>query len=185
MSGKPSYLGLLNAIAVGEARGYQLLSAWGDNTKNRELAAVLNLVAIRENEHARVFEKRLSELGFTVREAPSEKFDADLEYANSDASDDEKFRRVLGFESETNDERPDPLRNLFTNESIDPQTGALLGRFIAEEYDSGRRLRDAWENFSPDSGKEVCDNDELLLQEIAERLDRLTTTIEEFKAARK
>ena len=27
MCDKPSYLGLLNAIAVGEARGYQLLSA--------------------------------------------------------------------------------------------------------------------------------------------------------------
>ena len=47
MSGKPSYLGLLNAIAVGENRGYQLLSTWAGCARDAELANVLNAIALR------------------------------------------------------------------------------------------------------------------------------------------
>ncbi len=181
MSARPSYLGLLNAITVGEARGYQLLSAWAQKTDNRGLAEVLNLVAIRENEHAGAFAKRLCELGYAVRKAPNQKFDTHLAYVNSDASDEEKFAKVLGLGGEADDKRPDARLNLFADESIDPQTGALLGRFIAEERDSKRRLNDARKN----AHKELTrNNDDLLLQEIAERLNRLTTTIEELEAVR-
>jgi len=186
MSAKPTYLGLLNAITVGEARGYRLLSAWAGKTNNRGLATVLNFVAIRENEHAAAFEKRLCELGYTVRKTASEKFDAHLEYVNSDVSDSDKFAKVLGLEGELasseDTSRPDPFANLFADESIDPQTGALLGRYIAEERDSGRRLTDACNKLHVASDNNQ--DDELLLQGIAERLDRLTATIEKFKAAR-
>ena len=68
MADKPSYLGLLNAIAVGEARGQALLEAWADTSANSALAEVLGFVAIREREHAAAFTKRLCELGFSVRE---------------------------------------------------------------------------------------------------------------------
>jgi len=40
-----------------------------------------------------------------------------------------------------NEERKDPFTSFFNDTSIDPQTGELLGRYIAEERDSGRRLK--------------------------------------------
>ncbi len=37
MSDKPSYLGLLNAIAVNEARAHQYLQVWIDTTTDPEV----------------------------------------------------------------------------------------------------------------------------------------------------
>lgn len=180
MSDKPSYLGLLNSIAVGEARGYKLLSAWGKRTQNPDLAEVLNFVAIREQEHAATFTKRLCELGFEVRQKSSEQFAKRLALAKSDSDDRKKFKKILGYGRDTKDRTDeDPLGRLFDDKSIDPQTGALLGRFIAEERDSGNRLKAACEQLGSPQ------RDDILLHEIAERLDRLSCTLEELKSARR
>ena len=128
MNDKPSCLGLLNAIAVGESRGYELLSEWGKRAQSPKLTQVLNLVAIREHEHA------------------AARFDEHL--AKSD-------------------------------ESIDPQTGALLGRFIAEERDSGKRLRSAYQQLDGPQSEDA------VLKQIVERLDRLSGTLEELKTLRR
>jgi len=178
MSDKPSYLGLLNAIAVGESRGHQLLSEWGKQVRNPELAKVLNMVAIREHEHAATFTKRLCELGFEVREKSNDRFTEHLALARSDADDRHKFEVILGYGRSASETREDPLTSLFDDESIDPQTGALLGRFIAEERDSGRRLRAAYEQLDRPA------NDDAVLRDIAQRLDRLTSTLEELKTLR-
>ena len=63
MSDKPSYLGLLNAIAVNEARAHQYLQVWIDKTTDPEVEAVLRTVAWREGEHGMSFAKRVNELG--------------------------------------------------------------------------------------------------------------------------
>ena len=55
MSEKPSYLGLLNAIAVGERGGEELFEAWAAASPNDDVRAVLTTVALREGEHARQF----------------------------------------------------------------------------------------------------------------------------------
>jgi len=60
--GKPSYIGLLNSIAVNEAKGQVLLQTWADHTDDERLRATLEFVAIREGEHAWAFTKRLCEL---------------------------------------------------------------------------------------------------------------------------
>lgn len=145
MGAKPSYLGLLNAIAVGEARGERLLECWADSTSDQRLAADLRFVASREREHAAAFAKRLCELGFDVIERPDPKFDRRLRLAaNRGKSDLKKFRKLLGYGK--NEGVPDDgLGELLRDPNIDPRTGALLGRFIAEERDSGRRLRAAWQ----------------------------------------
>jgi rubrerythrin len=176
MSDKPSYLGLLNAIAVGEARGYALLDAWAKTTSDESLAGVLRTVAIRENEHAAAFTKRLCELGYGVREAARGDFDRKLEKARSRASDREKFESILGYGR--GEQTTDPLADLFKDKSIDIQTGELLGRFIAEERDSERRLRQAY-------AKLERGPDDDALAEIHARLERLTATIEELKALRR
>jgi hypothetical protein len=50
MSDKPSYLGLLNAIAVAEGRAHTYLTAWADTTKSDDVRAVLRRIAAREGE---------------------------------------------------------------------------------------------------------------------------------------
>ena len=178
MSQKPTYLGLLNAIAVGEARGYALLSAWKNATGDASLAEVLNVVAIREQEHSAAFTKRLCELGFQVREKPSDRFEENLKLAASDAPDVEKFQHILGYQPDDSEPKDDPLADLFSDRSIDPQTGALLGRFVAEERDSERRLRGALASICRDAPADP------VLQDIATRLDRLSATLEDLKKLR-
>ena len=179
MADKPSYLGLLNAIAVGEGRAYTLLDAWAKATPDAAVAAVLNLVAIREREHAAAFTKRLCELGFGIKVAPRGDFDVKLEFVRSDAGDRDKFESVLGYGKT---ERPDdPLAAVFSDQSIDVQTGELLGRYIAEERDSERRLRECYSSL----GKEKETPADQALAEICARLERLTASIEELKSLRR
>lgn len=177
-SAKPTYLGLLNAIAVGESRGGELLSAWARATPQADVRAVLEVVAIREREHGAAFAKPLCELGFSVREKPNERFGQDLACASSTRSDRDKFEHILRYH-----EAPptDVLTTLFRDETIDPETDTLLGRFIAEERDSERRLRACY--------KVVCasqpaadEADDALLRGLTERLDRLTSTLAEIRA---
>ncbi|MEE2783348.1 MAG: hypothetical protein VYE04_08305, partial [Pseudomonadota bacterium] len=63
MAKKPSYIGLLNAVANGERGGYELFKAWSASTQDEQLKPTLDMVAIREMEHSWAFEKRLNELG--------------------------------------------------------------------------------------------------------------------------
>lgn len=186
MSDKPSYLGLLNAIAVGEWRGHALLCAWRDSTSDADLAAALDMVAIREQEHAAAFTKRLCELGFGLKQSPSGDFEETLAVARSATSDAEKFRRVLGYGATNEAGKPDPLERLFEDRTIDPQTGALLGRFIAEERDSERCLRAAWARLAPAEQPGTRGEDEAtVLADIAARIDRLAGTLEELKKLRR
>ena len=67
MSDKPSYLGLLNAIAVAEARAHEYLTAWAECTPSADVRGVLLTVAAREGEHGMSFAKRINELGYEVR----------------------------------------------------------------------------------------------------------------------
>jgi len=190
-SDTPSYLGLLNAIAVGEARGRQLLEAWAQTTRATDLKQLLALVAIRAQEHAASFTKRLCELGYAVHASPAGDLDKRLEIMRSDASDRAKFDCLFDFgkrrlaagetsrgaagESDRGDS--DMLSTIFQDKSIDIETGALLGRFIAEERDSERRLRACYAELRETPADDT-------LNEICARLERLTRTIEELKAIR-
>jgi len=135
---KPSYLGLLNAIALGEGRAHQYLSCWAAKTPDADVKKVIATVAIREGEHSHAFTKRLCELGFGVQDRPDPQFEKNMAIANADCSDLEKFE-ALGFGGEGRGR--DPFKGVFDDESIDIKTGELLGRYIAEERDSGRMLR--------------------------------------------
>ena len=137
MSDKPSYLGLLNAIAVGEGRAHTYLRAWAEKTDDPEVRRVIETVAIREGEHALAFEKRICELGYSLRRSEDENLEKNLALVTSDRSDLEKFEKLgLGREGGS-----DPFGKIFEDTTIDVQTGELLGRYIAEERDSGRLFR--------------------------------------------
>lgn len=140
---KPSYLGLLNAIAVGETAAEPLFMAWAERTKDPELASALRFVGMREGEHGKAFAKRMLELGYEVRQPPEGAADLDrLKIASSRRGDLKKFE-ALGFGEGQRDS--DVFDTMFADKTIDPITGGLLGRYIAEERDSVRLLTEQHE----------------------------------------
>ncbi len=143
MSDRPSYLGLLNAIALNETRAYEYLQVWIDVTPDPEVKRVLRAVAAREGEHGMTFAKRINELGFEVREHDDQGLEERIPIAGStEISDVEKFERfglhelakILCY-----------FDDVFKDHSIDIHTGELLGRYIAEEHDSCRLLRSCYD----------------------------------------
>ena len=144
MSDKPSYLGLLNAIAVAESDAYEYLQAWIAVTPSAEVATVLRAVAAREGEHGMAFAKRIDELGYQVRRKDEPGRAKRLEIAGSECSDLEKMK-ALGLNRLDTGDKPDIFDGFFADHSIDIRTGELLGRYIAEERDSARLLRACYE----------------------------------------
>jgi len=139
---KPAYLGLLNAISLAESHAGQYLEAWANVTPDEDLACTLRLVAARERSHGEVFCRRIAELGFSLKPkrdpADGERL---AKYADPRVSDLEK----VGPEREREDR--DPFREIkakMADGEYDPMTCNLLGWYIAEEADSGRRLREAY-----------------------------------------
>jgi len=139
-SGTPSYLGLLNAIAVAETEAERYLLGWANVSPNPDVAEALRFVAMREGEHGKAFAKRMLELGHEVRWPAATRSDALFAMACSSMSDLEKFK---AFGVGRKPGGPDVFDRMFENKDLDPITGGLLGRYIAEERDSGRILRAA------------------------------------------
>jgi rubrerythrin len=143
MSDKPSYLSLLNAIALNETRAYEYLEAWIATTPDPDVKDVLRTVAAREGEHGMSFAKRLNELGFEVREKDDQGLEERIGVARSTAlSDREKIERFGLHELEN---VLCYFDDVFKDHSIDIRTGELLGRYIAEEFDSCRLLRSCYD----------------------------------------
>jgi hypothetical protein len=163
MSDKPSYLGLLNAIALGESRAHQYLTAWIDVTRNPDVRAVLCTVAAREGEHGMTFAKRINELGYSVREKEDPDFPKRMAVAASTKRSDLDKMEKLGFDRLDTGDRPDIFDGFFKDHSIDIRTGELLGRYIAEERDSARQLRCCYLALrdASDGGQDAVETDQI------------------------
>jgi hypothetical protein len=139
---KPAYLGLLNAISLAESHAGQYLEAWADVTPDDDLACTLRLVAARERSHGEVFCRRIAELGYTLRQkrdpADGERL---AKFADPRVSDLEKVGPER--DGEARDVFRD-IRQKMADGEYDPMTCNLLQWYIAEEEDSGRRLREAY-----------------------------------------
>ena len=148
---KPRYLGLLNAISLGETHAGIYLRAWADATSDDDLACTLRLVAARESSHGDVFCRRLCELGYDLRP----KVDAGAaeriaRYANPKISDLEKIGRSR------NEVDKDPFGEIeqkMKEGFYDPLTCNLLGWYICEERDSLKRLREAYARVRAKAGE--------------------------------
>jgi rubrerythrin len=139
MPEKPSYLGLLNAVANAETRAHFYLTAWAEVTPDPDVRAVLVRVAAREGEHGMAFAKRINELGFELKPTEDPNFESRLELAKSrDKTDLEKLEAIGLLDFCPAEGEPDVFDNFFRDHSIDIQTGELLGRYIAEERDTLR-----------------------------------------------
>jgi hypothetical protein len=177
---KPTYLGLLNAIAVGEGRAEEYLNCWADVTPSDDVRQVLRTIALREGEHAKAFAKRICELGYELRVGDAGEADerAMTVAASTTLSDREKFEALkLGQEP---GDGPDVFARMFDNRDIDIQTGALLGRYIAEERDSGRRFRDCY--------RQLCNGERDAtvgdaIGELTARLDRIEAAVDRISSA--
>lgn len=140
MSDTPTYLPVLNAAAVNEAANATLFTAWAAHTRDAAATAMLHTVALREADHAVAFARRIDELGFTVVERDESRLAEQLVIANDDTiGDREKFER-LGYGAP----RKDIFGGLFADVTIDIETATLLGRYIATERDSARRIDAAY-----------------------------------------
>ena len=151
-SNKPSYLGLLNAIAIAEGRAQTYLCAWAERTPSADVRRVLLTVAAREGEHAASFAKRINELGYEVRRKEADELDKAMAIVTSDRSDLEKMKALKLHRLDTGD-KPDIFDDFFKDHSIDIRTGELLGRYIAEERDTARLLRACYEELKLHAGE--------------------------------
>jgi hypothetical protein len=140
---KPSYLGLLNSISLGESRAGVYLKAWADVTPDADLACALRLVAARETSHGDVFCRRIQELGFDVLQKPDPESAKRLaRFASPDVSDLEKVG------PKRQDGGPDffgGIEQQMEDGIFDPLTCQLLSWYIAEERDSGKILEAAYD----------------------------------------
>ena len=182
MSDKPSYLGLLNAIANAEADAHTYLRVWAEKTPSDDVRCVLLKVAAREGEHAMSFARRINELGYELRRKDNERRDKAIEIVTSDCSDLEKMRALKLHKIDRGD-KPDIFDDFFKDHTIDIATGELLGRYIAEERDTGRLLRSCYEQL-----KEASVDIDLMpagdrLASLEREVDALTTAVTELAHA--
>jgi hypothetical protein len=182
MSEKPSYLGLLNAIAIAESNAHEYLQAWIGVTPSVEVCAVLRTVAAREGEHGMAFAKRINELGFQLREKDDPERAKRLEIAGADCSDLEKMK-ALGLHRLDSGDRPDIFDGFFKDHSIDIRTGELLGRYIAEERDSARLLRGCYEQLkkAAKAGEPSASSSADRLAVLEEKIDTVCRAVEELR----
>ena len=136
-SSKPTFLGLLNALAVGETAAEPLLLMWAETTKDKRLAKTLRFVAMREGEHGKAFAKRMLELGYEVR-WPDHSDRAKKSLATAASTSKTDLQKFRSFKLGKPSPKIDVFDNMFNDKTIDPITGGLLGRYIAEERDSTR-----------------------------------------------
>jgi hypothetical protein len=141
---KPKYLGFLNTISNAESAAGVYLEAWADVTPNPDLACTLRLVAARERSHGDVFCRRIAELGFSLRKKVDPKGAEQLaKLSNPHISDLEKIG-----DRDSGDGDGDffgDVRRRIAEGEFDPMTANLMTWYIAEEIDSGRRLREAYD----------------------------------------
>jgi hypothetical protein len=179
MSEKPSYLGLLNGIAVAESRAHCYINAWMDVTPNPDVKAVLAKVTLREGEHGLSFAKRINELGYSVREREDPRFADQLAFAGSDRPDIEKMRK-LGFDRLESDVLP-VFDNVFSDHTVDIRTGELLGRYIAEEFDTARLLRACYQQLkAAEAGGAQAGADRI--DALAEQVGALCEAVDELRS---
>ncbi|MEA3055338.1 MAG: hypothetical protein QOD30_770 [Actinomycetota bacterium] len=152
MSDKPTFLGLLNSVSLAESAAHCYLEEWIAVTDHDGVRDTLQKVSVREGEHGKAFAKRINELGYNLKPKDDPGQAKRMEIACSDMSDLEKME-AFGLGRLDSGDKPDVFDKFFADKTIDPTTGALLGRYIAEERDSGRLLKACYEQLCAEAGR--------------------------------
>src|SRR3954471_8965922 len=183
MTERPTYLPMLEAIANAERQGHEYYRAWYEHATDPDLKETMRVVANRELEHSLAFTKRLDELGFECQPAEILDFGKQIEIVMSDCSDYEKLQalELTDLAARILDPEKDPFRRLFNDLTIDVQTGALLGRYIAEERDSARMLAACATAMVAKYGSADPGDDVDRLGLLEEKLDALCAAVEQLQ----
>ena len=144
MSEKPSYLGLLNAVSVAETDAGQYLAAWAAVTPSKDVRAVINTIALRETEHGLAFAKRIDELGYRSSPRRTRRTPSGWPSPARPRCRTRRSSRPSGSAGARRTARRDVFDTFFENKDLDPVTGGLLGRYVAEERDSGRKFAECY-----------------------------------------
>jgi len=186
MSERPTYLPMLEAIANAERQGHEYYQAWYEHATDPELKETMRVVANRELEHSLAFRKRIDELGFECQPAEILDFTKQTAIVTSDCSDWEKLQalELTDLADKVADPKNDPFGKLFRDLTIDVQTGALLGRYIAEERDSARMLAACASAMVAKYGSADDGDDGSIdrLVVLEEKLDALCAAVEQLQA---
>ena len=143
---RPSYLPLLNTIAIHERNSGVSLKAWADKTPNKDLRTCLNIVAARETSHYEIFKRRINELGFSLQEEEEPGHEERLIVRGSDLPDREKIRRIRKVVMTAD------YRSAVSDDTTDELTQSLLKWFADEEADSAGRLVEAYDMVENEMG---------------------------------
>jgi rubrerythrin len=186
MTERPTYLPMLEAIANAERQGHEYYSAWYEHATDPDLKETMRVVANRELEHSLALRKRIDELGFECQPAEILDFSKQIEIVTSDCSDWEKVQalELTDLAEKVADPKNDPFGKLFKDLTIDIQTGALLGRYIAEERDSARMLGACASAMVAKYGSsgDGADRSDERLGAVEEKLDALCAAVEQLQA---
>jgi rubrerythrin len=179
MTDKPSYLGLLCGIANAEGQGYEYYHAWATRTPDLQLRAVLATVALREREHSLAFAKRVDELGFELEDTSDFDLSRQIEIVSSDLTDEEKME-ALGFFKERPgyDQERDVFAGMLEDKTIDIQTSALIGRYVGEERDSARMIRDCVVQYKARHDARTSDEEPSRMDRLEHKLDTICASVE-------
>ena len=180
MATKPSYLGLLNAIAVAEAEAHEYLVVWAAATPSDDVRKVLLTVAAREGEHGMSFAKRINELGYEVRDKDNPNQQKAMDLVKSDRSDLKKMQK-LNLDKLYTGDKPDIFDGLFKDHSIDIRTGELLGRYICEERDTARLLYSCYEQLVAADKAGAAQPSAESLTSLESKVDALCGAVEELR----
>jgi rubrerythrin len=177
MSDKPSYLGLLNAVSLAESAAHEYLECWIAVTPNDDVRCVLQAVSAREGEHGKAFAKRINELGYNLKPKDDPNQAKRLRIAQSDRTDLQKMEK-FGLDRLDTGDKPDVFDSFFNDHTIDVKTGELLGRYIAEERDSGRLLRACYEQLKDTAGRGTSGVADDRLASLEAKVDAVCAAVE-------
>ena len=187
MSERPTYLPMLEAIANAEGQGRDYYQAWYEHTTDPDLKETVRVVANRDFEHSLAFQEADGRLGFECQPAEILDFSKQTEIVTSDCSDWEKLQaleELTDLADKVADPKNDPFGKLFRDLTIDIQTGALLGRYIAEdrEFRPDARLPASAmvAKYGSADGGDDASVDRLGVLE--EKLDALCAAVEQLQA---
>jgi len=154
MSDKPSFLGLLNSVSLAESAAHCYLEEWIAVTEHDGVRATLQKVSAREGEHGLAFAKRINELGYNLKRKDDPGQGKRMEIAASTSMTDLEKMEAFGLgRLDDGTDKPDVFSKFFDDKTIDPTTGALLGRYVCEERDSGRALKACYEQLCAEAGR--------------------------------
>jgi hypothetical protein len=132
---------LLDRFRVGEANGEKAFKAWAQQCTTECVRSGIRMIAEREGYHARIFERRMADLGLKCEAQPAEMSVTITErLADANTPDNQKllYLNSLAPNPET---FLKPIADLAENIKEDLETKELLKLFVQDELSSAKWLQ--------------------------------------------